>query len=335
MQKHFLCALFCLFLCFTQFVFAEYPEIRGLSNNDAVFKQLSEDIESYYRLSASLNAGVASSGSAIGANSGVKKLPEVMFYSYTIVKETDLFSLAARFSLPYETLATLNRLDGLAPVPKGFSLIIPSQPGLFIPLIPESDLESLMTAYRIDPLEKNVSRAEEDEAQSASILNTILTVKVRKKDIKFYFFSGARFHPFERAYFLDAAFRFPLPKGRLTSSFGTRASPFSGKSEKHNGIDLAAPIGTSVFAARDGTVVFSGFSDVYGNYVIVSHEQLWETVYGHLSKINVQLRQKIKGGFILGEVGTSGMSTGPHLHFEVRNSGVPKNPESYIPRGAQ
>ena len=94
----------------------------------------------------------------------------------------------------------------------------------------------------------------------------------------------------------------------------------------HQGIDLAAPEGTEVFAAADGVVTAAGFDPVYGNYIIISHSNNWKSLYGHLSTIDTVLRTNVKSGNFIGRVGSTGQSTGPHLHFELRQDGKAFDP---------
>ncbi len=141
------------------------------------------------------------------------------------------------------------------------------------------------------------------------------------------FFPGERFNPVERAFFLRILFRFPLgARGRLTSLYGTRASPFTGHPQFHDGIDIAAPEGTTVVAARDGTVAEVGQDPVLGTFIRLSHQGGYETVYGHLSEALVSLNQEVHSGMMIGKVGTTGRSTGPHLHFEIRRKGSLRDP---------
>lgn len=120
--------------------------------------------------------------------------------------------------------------------------------------------------------------------------------------------------------------------GRLTDVFGNRANPFSKKrSEFHPGLDIAAPIGTPVNAAADGFVMFAGWQRGYGNIVIIDHGDGLTTRYGHLSRINTSVGQKIKTGDELGKVGSTGRSTGAHLHYEVRVNNQAVDPIQYLP----
>ena len=94
----------------------------------------------------------------------------------------------------------------------------------------------------------------------------------------------------------------------------------------HKGIDLAAPEGTEVFAIADGAVTATGFDPVYGNYVIINHNNNYSSLYGHLQKIDAVLRSDVKSGSLIGKVGSTGQSTGPHLHFELRLGGRALDP---------
>ena len=121
----------------------------------------------------------------------------------------------------------------------------------------------------------------------------------------------------------------PIKDGRVTSQFGMRIHPISKKEMHHDGIDIGAPKGTPVYAAKSGMVIFAEFKKNYGNTVIMQHDDQ-KTVYTQLSKILVSKGDKVKQGTIVGEVGSSGVSTGPHLHFEIRENDKPVNPENYI-----
>ncbi|MCK5547439.1 MAG: M23 family metallopeptidase, partial [Thermoplasmata archaeon] len=148
---------------------------------------------------------------------------------------------------------------------------------------------------------------------------------------RFYFYAGERFHAVERAFFLQILFRFPLRQGRLSSSFGLRSDPFTGHPRFHNGVDLAAPIGTGVMAAREGVIIKTGRDDIYGVYVLIAHAEGYETLYGHLSSISVRLNERVNSGMIIGKVGMTGRTTGPHLHFEIRRKGEARDPVTLIP----
>lgn len=119
-------------------------------------------------------------------------------------------------------------------------------------------------------------------------------------------------------------------RGRLSSRFGMRYHPVLQRTKLHTGDDLAARQGTPFRAARSGKVLWSGWKKAYGNTVIVDHGDGVATLYGHASKLSVRAGQSVKAGDYIGNVGSTGWSTGPHLHFEVRKNGKPVNPKAYL-----
>jgi len=125
----------------------------------------------------------------------------------------------------------------------------------------------------------------------------------------------------------NEALTYQIPvKGRISSNFGNRFHPIDKRMKFHAGMDIAAPTGTVVGATADGTVKFAGWRDGYGNLVIIEHADGRESRYGHLSKISVSQGDKVSGGQQIGLVGSTGKSTGPHLHFEIRENGQAVNP---------
>lgn len=127
-----------------------------------------------------------------------------------------------------------------------------------------------------------------------------------------------------------ALLRTPVNGARLSSGFGMRFHPVLGYSKMHKGVDFAAPTGTPVYAAGNGTVDFAGRRGSFGNYIRVKHNGTYSTAYAHLSRIAPSLRagRKVSQGQIIGYVGTTGRSTGPHLHYEVLAHNTQVNPKS-------
>jgi murein DD-endopeptidase MepM/ murein hydrolase activator NlpD len=120
-------------------------------------------------------------------------------------------------------------------------------------------------------------------------------------------------------------------RGRLSSGFGWRYHPVLRKKKYHNGQDIAVPSGTPVLAADSGVVLVSGWKGGYGNFVAIDHGNGISTCYGHNSRLLVQVGNKILKGQTVAISGNTGLSTGPHLHFEVRRNGTPINPIPYLP----
>lgn len=134
----------------------------------------------------------------------------------------------------------------------------------------------------------------------------------------------------ERQSLLSATPNIKPAKGWLTSRFGYRVSPFSGKSVLHAGLDIAAAPGSPVYAPADGVVTFASYDEGYGKLVSIDHGYGVSTRFGHMSQIYVQVGQRINKWDVVGAVGNTGRSTGPHLHYEVRINGTPVDPINYI-----
>ena len=121
----------------------------------------------------------------------------------------------------------------------------------------------------------------------------------------------------------------PVP-GTISSGFGPRIHPIHGYSLMHNGVDMNAGSGQAIVSAASGTVIYAGVKGGYGNTIIVDHGGGMVTLYAHQSKFAVSTGQSVKRGQTIGYVGSTGVSTGPHLHFEVRVGGNPVNPAKYL-----
>ncbi len=124
--------------------------------------------------------------------------------------------------------------------------------------------------------------------------------------------------------------RRPVDAMSLTSQFGHRSDPFTGRRARHNGIDIPGPTGTPIYATADGTIGRAQWVSGYGKYVEIEHGHAMQTRYGHMSEILVQPGQRVRRGDMIGLVGSTGRSTGPHLHYEVRIAGAPVNPIPFI-----
>lgn len=125
------------------------------------------------------------------------------------------------------------------------------------------------------------------------------------------------------------SFSYPV-RAPITSPFGPRRHPIFGVRSMHSGIDLAAPYGTPIKASEGGIVIYSGWYGGYGKVVILDHAKGFSTLYAHLSSTKVGVGARVKQGEVVGFEGSTGYATGPHLHFEVREQGKPKNPVIYL-----
>lgn len=281
-----------------------YPRIPRLASDDPVFSQYSDDVEAARKALAS---------------SGRNRSLPVSLYSYKAVEGDTLLTVAARCSVPYDAIASLNRIasqkDGIV----GRILLLPSLPGLYLPDTAQNGFERLLLSS-FDPDDPAIiSFTVREKGPDGAITNRPV-----------HCIPDALFDGTVRAFFLTPTFRFPLPEGIQTSSFGYRKNPVTGNLIFHKGVDIAAPRGTRVLACADGVVLASEYDKIYGNYIILRHDDNRESLYGHLETKKIELHRRVKSGTIIGTVGSTGQSTGPHLHFEIHENGIPKNPAGFI-----
>ena len=257
-----------------------------------------------------------------------KRKPDLIFFTHTFTQadkadlhwsDSHLISLASRCNISYDTIATLNKIRNSTDDLINQTIILPTASGLFIKRYADKNANALEILLR------------------EHYADTILTDQDYYFNIdgeEYIFLVGKRFSSTERFYFLDSYLGLPLAKGTfwISSEFGKRKNPVSGEWKDHNGIDLAAAEGTPVYAVKDGNAAFCIEKDpTFGNYVILSHDTgKMTSVYAHLSKININQYDFVKKGAIIGYVGHTGMATGDHLHFEIRQGGVAKDPQKQI-----
>lgn len=291
-------AFFLLVLVSGAFPEEAYLLIKRLNQFDEGFRQYIQEVEENRR--RLFNRG---------------RIPEeeslagfLTIYRYLPSGEDDIFSLAGRCNVPYSSLASLNRVNhpsSFGPEP----LLLPSLPGIFVPEEPETDLERLLVS-----------------AREGDVPGERLWIREGDRSRAFIFYPGDDFSQTERIFFLNSGFRFPLRDYRISSPYGIRRNPVTGKLRLHQGLDLAAPEGSPVYACAAGIVTETGEDPVYGSFIIVKHGDTWASLYGHLSKIETSLRSELRSGTLIGRVGSTGQSTGPHLHFELRRNGRAEDP---------
>ena len=276
------------------------PEITEMKSSDLLYKEYSYIVEDNYK------------------NIAAGKTPDLIIFKYTVLdKKMTLIALASRCNIPYDTIATLNCIESSTTPLYGKTLLLPSAPGLFIRKTQGiNSLEILLQERYFNS----------DNSGKYIYYNT-------EKD-EFIFLINGRFTPTERAYFLDSELRLPINRDSywISSEFGKRKNPVSGEWKNHNGIDLAAAEGTPVYAIKDGFNAICCKDDpTFGNYIVLSHDDgNMTSVYAHLSKIAISNYDSVKKGDIIGYVGSTGMATGPHLHFEIHKDGVAQNPSSSL-----
>ena len=240
------------------------------------------------------------------------------FYIYKTKPDEDILSIHAETGIPYDTIVTLNSISSKNENIENRNIILPTVKGLFIAENPVSFLEIIIS-------EENKNSLEKSDFKCYNI-----------NDRNFYFYPGKQFSPTQRALFLDNSFKLPLDKIIVSSEYGLRNSPVYNRMKFHKGIDLAAKEGTSVYSCKSGRIKEILNNDsIFGNCIIIEHENGLSSVYAHLSEISVRKNEKINSGKIIGKTGKTGMVTGPHLHFEIREYGKATNPMDFFKNSKQ
>ena len=168
--------------------------------------------------------------------------------------------------------------------------------------------------------------------QDGNILFASITTDGNTHKIYRYKFDNGRIEYFdENGHSIEKSLlKTPINGARISSKFGMRKHPTLGYSRMHKGIDFAAPTGTAIYAAGNGTIEYMGRRGGYGNYIKIRHNSIYSTAYGHISKFNKHLKKnmRVKQGQVIAYVGSTGLSTGPHLHYEVIYYGKQINPKN-------
>lgn len=250
-------------------------------------------------------------------NQGSDKI-ELCYYTYRVKKGDMIGYIADSFNITQDTIISVNNIHQSRLLQIGQYLKIPSMPGIVYTVRSNGEtLETIAAKYevsaekcaRVNSIQSNVSL---HSGTSIFVPDAQLDWVTRQE------INGDLFHKPLRARYW------------LSSYYGWRSSPFSGKRSYHSGIDMAAPQGTSIYAALGGTVSSVGYNNVYGNYVIITHHSGYKTLYGHMSATLVTRGQYVSTNTRIGRVGNTGMSTGPHLHFTVYKFGKTVDPLSLL-----
>lgn len=229
-------------------------------------------------------------------------VPTLRTNIYVVRKGDSLFSISKKFNISVDAILSINSMKDASILQIGTVLQIPNMNGISYTVRKGDSLSAITARYKVD-MNKLVDVNELDSS----------VIQVGQK----LFIPGASLSEWERAEALGTLFKYPV-RGRLTSRMGFRTDPFTKRRAYHAGIDIANRIGTPVYASQSGKVTYTGYKGHYGKTVILSHQQGYTTVYGHLDKIVVKKGQTVKQGQKIATVGNTGRSTGPHLHFEIR-----------------
>ncbi len=233
---------------------------------------------------------------------------------YRIGKNETLDAIARRFGVRMDTLISLNAIKDARRIQSGATLKIPSIDGIMHTVSKGESLGGIAHLYKIDIL---------DLVDANNLSSQII------QPGKSLFIPGARLASSQLKRALGTLTIWPIT-GRISSNYGYRLSPFSGIRQFHNGLDIVGPEDSTVRAAMDGKVAETGYSAIFGNFVILSHADGYQTLYGHLNKIAVKPGQALAQGSSVGLLGSTGMSTGPHVHFGVFKRGVAQDPRKIL-----
>lgn len=255
---------------------------------------------------------IAHAGETINA---IERPPnqKVEVISHTITSGESLWTIAQKYDVTTQTILAANQnLDPHALKPRK-TIRIPNKIGLFYKVGRKQTLASIAKTYRV-------------KVEDILAVNG-LTAETAVKSGDTIFLPGDK--PLQIAFNLTSGYRLPV-QGRITSRFGYRAHPMGGGFRFHSGLDIAANYGETVVAAESGRVVVAGWYGLLGKTVVIHHSSTYETLYGHNSYLLVRAGEYIKKGQPIARVGSTGLSTGPHVHFEVHKNGVPVNPLPYL-----
>ncbi len=252
-----------------------------------------------------------------------------------IVKEGDtLWGISGKFNLIIDTLIGSNQkaLNGsINRLKPGMKLRVPNQNGVFVKVARNDTLGKLADKYGSSQDAVKIANAMKSDTLHLGEEIFLPGGKLIPETETRVASKGRGRIRGASAKISGASFRFRWPAmGRISSNFGWRKSPFGRRRVFHSGLDIAAPRGTPIKAASDGTVVHSGWMGGYGKAVVLSHSKGLTTLYGHCSKLIVRPGTRVSRGQTIALVGSTGRSTGNHVHFEVRVGGKLQNPLKYL-----
>jgi murein DD-endopeptidase MepM/ murein hydrolase activator NlpD len=229
---------------------------------------------------------------------------------YTVKKGDTMSAIASAAGVSIDALISLNNISNVRILQTGQKLLIPNIDGIVHSVASGENLAKIAESYKVKPtaiLDANDLKSEK--------------ITVGQK----LFIPGAQLSKIDRLKAMGELFVYPI-NGYISSYFGYRSDPISGVWSFHTGLDIVGPNGGAVWAAQDGIVRAAGWHAVYGNYVTINHGGGYETLYGHLSKISVYAGQYVRQYEMIGLEGSTGWSTGPHVHFTIYKYGSLVNP---------
>lgn len=309
--KRFLLVILALSISFMSFsLYADNSilyKINELRSTDFVFKNFVSDSISSKRYTK------VRDGISVQDMERYGSLPKFKLASYEIKESDNIVDIAKSLYLDPETLISVNKLTHISQFKVGENLLLPNMKGVLHTISDKTTIREISDLYDVSPV-------------VVMYVNGMFSGSLfPNEDV---FIPNGEIEDFKVEDFLGRVFLIPLANNPvITSPYGMRDDPFTGKRTMHYGIDYRASVGTDVFASQYGVVTKTGYSGGYGKYVVITHKNKYKTYYGHLSKISVKKNQFIQTGEKIAETGNTGRSTGPHLHFEIRYNNKPTNPE--------
>jgi murein DD-endopeptidase MepM/ murein hydrolase activator NlpD len=269
-----------------------------------------------YIENAALTADVPSDAESTGIPEpeSYSKPRMLLSFPYKVQPGDTIGVLAETFGLNQDTLLSLNGIKNSRLLQIGRVLRVPNQDGILYAVKKGDTLDAIAEKYETSP--ETILTANELFSETINP-NTSL------------FIPGARLSRADLQEINGDLFLWPV-RGYITSLYGYRYSPFTGARQFHTGLDIGAPYGTPIRAAMSGRVSAVAYDGITGNYVVITHSSGYRTLYGHMSRTRTQTGAYVHTGDIIGEVGTTGLSTGPHVHFTVYKNGVTVNPRALI-----
>jgi len=235
---------------------------------------------------------------------------DLSFKIITIKRGDNFWKIAKKYKININSLIGTNLYWESLLARINQKIIVPSKKGSLHFISKIEEIESLPEIYDTDP--ENILIEKLPEYHSKDDQKKIIAVFIKNEKP----LTANMTAQLAKQFTQRELFRSPLG-GRLSSFFGNRKHPIFKRQKFHNGIDIAAKYGTLVGAARGGKVIFTGWKRGYGKSIVIVHDQGYKTLYGHLSKILTRKGRRVKPGTLIGRVGSTGLSTGPHLHFTI------------------
>jgi murein DD-endopeptidase MepM/ murein hydrolase activator NlpD len=238
-------------------------------------------------------------------------IPQMLVYSSYTVQSGDMIGLIASvFGLKQDTLISVNDISNTRSIQVGRKLLIPNQDGIMHKVLQNETMDDIAKKYEISAA--SITTVNELFSENAKSGSNIFIPNARMDSTKLQEINGD-------------LFIWPV-RGRITSIYGYRRSPITGLRSFHSGLDISANIGVPIKAAMSGRVISTGYNDIFGYFVVISHHSNYRTLYAHMSRIRTESGAYVRTNQIIGDVGNTGQSTGAHLHFQVYKGGLTVNP---------